>query len=229
MFENPYGFRHPAPDPVPVGVRAPVGGAGNAPDEVPWGMLRMVQKKADPAVIRAAAALLESDPGISNLRMLQRLAVRLGPGVTRDIPVTRVERMVREPALLLIRMGGTNGHATPSPPTPSSPPPPSASQTPPPAPQAPPPAPRDAAPGPPDPAPPARAPGGETPSPGTSPRAAPVRERTLTPARREGVDDALLEAFALGATAESPRDLVEAFRKLEAIRRRLAPGRPPRG
>ncbi len=157
----------------------------------------MVQKKADPAVIRAAAALLESDPGISNLRILQRLAALLGPGVTRDIPVTRVERMVREPALLLIRMGTTNGAQPASAEAPPSPSP--------------------------------RAP--VAPTVGESSdraghRRRPARPRARPRATDEDVDAALREAFALGATAESPQALVEAFRKLEALRRRLRTGGP---
>jgi hypothetical protein len=176
----------------------PVGEVRKAPEAVPWGTSRMVQKKADPTVIRAAAALLESDPGISNLRILQRLAALLGPGVTRDIPVTRVERMVREPALLLIRMGATNG-AQPA----SAEPPPS-------------PTPR---------APVAPTVGESSDSPSRPRRRA--RPRARPRVTDEDVDAALGEAFALGATAESPQALVEAFRKLEALRRRLRTGGPP--
>jgi hypothetical protein len=142
-----------------------------------------MRTKVDPVVIQAAARLLDEDPGISNPRILQRLAQLFGAEITRMIPVTRVERLVREPALLFLRHGTTNGPREPEPTGEG----------------------RVQVTG------PARA-RGKGRRKGASPKAGP---------RGEELDAALLEAFALGAATDTAADVVEAFRKLDTLRRRL--------
>lgn len=142
-----------------------------------------MRTKVDPAVIQAAARLLNEDPGISNPRILQRLAQLFGAEITRTIPVTRVERLVREPALLFLRHGTPNG-------------------------------------------PPGPAPRGKDRVGVTGSAKAPAKRRRKGGSRSaeprgEEWDAALLEAFALGASTDTAADVVEAFRKLDALRRRL--------
>lgn len=157
----------------------------------------LMRTSVDPQVIQAAARLLDQDPGISNPRILQRLARVFGSEITRAIPVTRVERLVREPALLLLRNGSANGPRAPGHGR--------AGQ--------------------------GRADqgkagqGGGTPErPEASPESKARRDGRRAARdrhRREAVDAALLEAFTLGASTESAAEVVEAFRKLDALRRRV--------
>jgi hypothetical protein len=159
--------------------------------------VKPVQPRLDPSVIRAAARLLEEDPAISNLRMLQRLARDFGPNLAQAVPVTRVERWVREPALLLIRTGALNGEEATPPADSGVTGKPEAS--------------RAEEPG------PAQASGA-----GKSPARRRKRGRDPRVVRvARDVDEALVEAFALGAAAESPVEVVEAFRKLDVLRRKL--------
>jgi hypothetical protein len=150
-----------------------------------------MKTRADPAllqaVVQAAARLLEADPEISNPRMLQRLAALLGPIVTQEIPVTRMERLVREPALRLLRDGAVNGDR-PGPFTTNG------------------------------------AGVGSRPAQeghGPSSDQGSERHRRAEAKELQSVDQALLEAFSLGATAESIREMVEAFRKLDRVRGRV--------
>ena len=155
-------------------------------------LVKFAQPRLDPAVIRAAARLLEEDRGISNLRILQRLALRFGPEITRAIPVTRVERLVREPALLLLRTESVNGVAR-----------------------------------------------AQNESKASSAEAAPTQVKVPGAPKRTGrrntsrknrdrdaavareVEDALVNAFALGAAAETSSEIVEAFRKLDGLRKKV--------
>jgi hypothetical protein len=177
--------------------------------------VKPVQPSMDPAVIPAAARLLEEDPAISNLRMLQRLAHRFGPKLTQAVHVTRVERWIREPALLLIRTGALNGRAAGRPagsedvPAGSEVVPAGAEVVP---------AEANVS----------RSAGtsGETrkgPAPSTdpAPRRTPRRRRIGDARMARDVEDALVKAFALGAAAETPVEIVDAFRKLDDVRRKL--------
>ena len=171
-------------------------------------------------VIEAAARLLEAYPEISNVELLQRLALDQGAEVTALIPVTRVERLVREPAMNRIRLGrrearSSQGRSPEAPGSEAAPPrgrrrrrvtkaahqtdvpvtasgaPRAESET------VPPPPPRAEAP------------------------AASVPVNRLAAQVIQAVDDALLEAFTLGADSASDAEVVEHFRDLDRIRARV--------
>lgn len=187
-----------APFPVRSGVERVQSAVPGAPERPIFSgleaIVKFAQPRLDPAIIQAAARLLEEDRGISNLRILQRLALRFGPDITQEIPVTRVERLVREPALLLLRTRSVNGVAraqndpdaplTEAPPTPAK------------APDAP------------------RRTGRRSRS-----RKNPSQGAAAAPDVAREIEDALVDAFALGAAAETPSEIVEAFRKLDTLRK----------
>jgi len=156
-----------------------------------------MQTRVDSAVVEMAARILQEDPSISNHQMLQRLAQHFGRGLALEIPITRMERMVRDPALLLLRRSGPGNPLA------------AAKETPP-------------APVAPVPSPEARA--KESPPPRRTPRkkrarrTAPKLERSIAPSVLES---ALLEAFQLGAEAESRSDLVEAYAALRRLQDRI--------
>ncbi len=162
--------------------------------------MKPLQPSLDPAIIRAAARLLEEDPTISNLRMLQRLALRFGPKLTQAVHVTRVERRIREPALLLIRTGALNGEpadlaeGTEVAREPEVARKPDVSIT---------------------------AEANPTPSRDPGRPLGRRRKRGRDPRVTQDVEDALIKAFALGAATETPVEIVEAFRKLDVLRRKL--------
>jgi hypothetical protein len=150
-----------------------------------------MQPRVNPAVVEMAARILQEDPAISNLQMLQRLTHHFGRGLALEIPVTRMERMVRDPALLLLRRPRSTPVQVAAPPPAEVAPTPEAE-----VPQAP--RPRRAAP---------RKKRRRSASP-------PPPPRSMSP---EVLASALLQAFQLGAEAESSADLVEAYAKLRRL------------
>ena len=175
-------------------------------------------------VIEAAARLLEAYPEISNVELLQRLALDQGAEVTALIPVTRVERLVREPAMNRIRLGrrearSSQGRSPEAPRSEAAPPrgrrrrrvTKAAPQT-------------DL---------PVTASGAPLAESGTVPKPEPRAEQSApsvqvsVPVNRlatqviQAVDDALLEAFTLGADSASDAEVVEHFRDLDRIRARV--------
>lgn len=174
-------------------------------------------------VIDAATRLLRSHPEISNVELLQRMALELGSQVTGQIPITRVERLVREPALNRIRLEDRGI------PLPESPGARDVSE------------PRTSV---------GEAPSATTSrreSRGTlsvtedaasgtetTAAAAPHQGRSASPQKSpslpvnrldaglvRAVDDALLEAFTLGADSTSDAEVVEHFQDLDRVRERV--------
>ncbi|TVR65369.1 MAG: hypothetical protein EA422_04335 [Gemmatimonadales bacterium] len=178
-------------------------------------MLLARRSSVPTVVIESAARLLESHPEMSNVEILQRLALELGAEVTALIPVTRVERLVREPALNRIRMGhrGTLNRAATNPLVSRS----DATR---------PDAARPETPGSeaivsdPEEAVTATMPADDSRTGSAyGPGSVPVNR--LTPGVIQAVDDALLEAFTLGADSGSDAEVVEHFRDLDRIRARV--------
>ena len=149
-------------------------------------------------IIEATARILANEPDISNLVLLQRLAGEVGAAVVSEVPVNRVRRQVREPALEFLRTGmippapaeamrsarvrkvadaggGRDGSAK---------------------------APRERE----------RAPSGER-----------VEPKTRRPRRRlrAEVEKAILEAFTLGLEASDRGETVEAFRQVTELQERV--------
>lgn len=155
--------------------------------------------------MRATAALLADSPNLSNAELLKRLTRQLGPAATREIMVTRFQRQVRDPAVRLLRRRLANGSDSsievPVRRTPERM---------------------------------VREKGArETSEAETSlsrgraedsHRARDSRNGTAqsVSARDLGrIDDELIEAFRLGVAADTRRDVVERFRELNGIRKRV--------
>ncbi|GEM_PF-3266654 len=194
-------------------------------------MLLARRNTVSPAVIAAAARLLRSHPEISNVELLQRLALTVGSEVAAQVPITRVERLVREPALNRIRL---EDRGLPIPSEESEREIPEAEKV-----------------------PATKGPSAKTSGPGTptagshgvasrpdtpvsdapgesagrrrrrrpvqvSPAASsPALVNRLDPELIRAVDAALLEAFTLGADSASDAEVVEHFQDLDRIRRRV--------
>lgn len=194
-------------------------------------MLLARRNTVSPAVIAAAARLLRTHPEISNVELLQRLALTVGSEVASQVPITRVEKLVREPALNRIRL---EDRGLPIPTEESERETPEAQKVP-------------ATKG-----PPAKTSGSGTPTTGShgitsrpdmpvsdtpgesagrrrrrrpvqaSPAASsPALVNRLDPELIQAVDEALLEAFTLGADSASDAEVVEHFQDLDRIRKRV--------
>lgn len=188
--------------------------------------------EVDPSTIVSAARILRDQPELSNAALLQRLAVVAGPQILQQVPVTHCQRRVRDPAMKLVRDWMANG-GEPGGPGPKGEPSEAApgSET----------APESERPR-------GRrrgeairneATGGDRGAPrkGSAHRSQDPRADSAgrgrdeasagAPARRASermlrtVDEALVEAYALGADADSSTQVVSRFRELEELRRQV--------
>lgn len=168
-----------------------------------WDQVTM-QRIADLPVIKAAARLFHEHPDLSNMEALRRLAAALGSDLVLRIPINRFERQVREPALQFLREHGPEAagpdalahtHRSPNGSGPGSGQPDARAVEPPHRPAS-----RRA-----------RRPG---------PSREPLRAERSPPVSGE-VDEAIVEAFALGAAAGSRREVISSFHELDTIRRRV--------
>lgn len=170
-----------------------------------------MHSRVDSTIIEAAATLLRDDPHLSNAALLQRLVTTVGPLVARQVPVTRVEGLVRKPALRILRaeLSRERSH------TKAKPSPREETST-----DAPSPGGRDAPRRTPSDAPAQASPDSGTRSlrqNGSNARS----PRRLSARVMAEVDDALLEAFSLGTACQSRSEVVDGFRRLDAVRERM--------
>lgn len=170
-----------------------------------------MHSRVDSTIIEAAAKLLRDDPHLSNAALLQRLVTTVGPLVARQVPVTRVEGLVRKPALRILRAelsrnrSPSKGRPSPREETPADAPPSDGRN-------APRRTPSDA---------PARSPS-DSGTPNLRQNGSNARSpRGLSARVMAEVDDALLEAFSLGTACQSRSEVVDGFRRLDTVRERM--------
>lgn len=194
----------------------------------------------DHPLVQATASLLSEDPSLTNAHLLRKLPAIAGASAVQEVPVTHFQRRVRQPAERLLRQQVTNGTGgelkPPAAPTGREPSTGGSNGA-----SAAPPAPSPAS---------SRAAGSVDPRGGDATQrrrgrrssgqgAAPENgrparegdgegrprgERTaggVSRARKAAVDEALVSAFQLGVAADSHRDVVEAYRRLQEIRREI--------
>lgn len=147
----------------------------------------------DPEIIDAAARVLKDDPHLSGAALLQRLVADIGPRVARQVPITRVEGLVRRPALRVVRTGVSHAEAE------RRKRPTVASHT-------------NGR---------GKASEGDEQEPPSRIRDRVKAQPRVPTAVAQEVDEALLEAFSLGASCQNRSDVVAGFRRLDDVRRRL--------
>lgn len=163
---------------------------------------------SDHPIVQATARLLSDDPDLTNAHILRKLPGLVGAAAVQEVPVTHFQRRVRQPAERLLRQRVMNvstgaerfnGNTRSSRFSGSSKGGRAASE---------------AAPS------PYRDDG---PSAGRAPSESDGRPGSpaLSERHREAVDEALAVAFELGAGSDSSTDVVEAYRRLDRVRRDL--------